>query len=247
MGTHQQHITSIHQLQAQRHREILASAVAGPKSMHCLSVRRVVHLLVLAKEWIPIKSLAPINVSSHNRGVSLYFKPNNADTTSSQHHLWLLVGPSLPAFIHPHSAFCSSATRTQPFVELTHLVDLKYLKYSMISDTCWPCFFSRFWYLESPTPIDFRTCWPFFSPNSGIWNPPNPASHQTQHRQGWSWSCWSRPGAIPPRTSLFSRSWWPNPTAAGLFLRGSVVGCCWDIHPAYPNPMHKWIHIYIYI
>ena len=50
MGTHQQHITSIHQLQAQRHREILASAVAGPKSMHCLSVRRVVHLLVLAKE-----------------------------------------------------------------------------------------------------------------------------------------------------------------------------------------------------
>ena len=59
---------------------------------------------------------------------------------------------------HPHTAFCSSATRTQPFVQLTHLVDLKY---SMISEhdfrTCWPCFFSKFWHLK-------------------FWNPPNPSN-----------------------------------------------------------------------
>jgi len=129
---------------------------------------------------------------------------------------------------HPHTAFCSSATRTQPFVQLTHLVDLKY---SMISEH------------------DFRTCWPcFFFPNSGIWNFGIPQTHQTQP---------ASPGVIlillksarrySSEDFAFLSQLVAESNGRWFFLRGSVVGCCWDIHPAYPNPMHKWIHIYIVI
>ena len=92
-----------------------------------------------------------MNVSSQNRGVFILSQTIQRQLQVNTIFGCLWVPHCLHSFTH--TAFCSSATRTQPFVQLTHLVDLKYLKYSMISEHVDRVFF----------------------PNSGIWNPPNPS------------------------------------------------------------------------